>query len=431
MTLALLAAGIWCARCQPLNAQSLRIATYNTSLFRGQEGQLAADLANPANLQARSLAEVIQRVAPDVILLNEFDYQADGLAADRFSQNFLAVSQNGTSPLAYPYRYLAPVNPGIPSGFDLNNNGAVVTQPGTDAYGDDSLGFGRFPGQYGMLVLSKIPLQTEGIRTFQEFLWRDQPGALLPDNPATAEPNDWYSPEELDVVRLSSKSHWDLPLVIGDDVVHLLVSHPTPPTFDGAEDRNGRRNHDEIRFWADYIAPDRSQYIYDDQGARGGLAEHARFVIAGDLNADPLDGDSYSGAIDQLLTSPQIDASFLPTGPGGAQFASVGVNRHHLGNPAADTADFPDSDGGPGNLRLDYLLPSRTLAPVDGGVFWPAVGDPYALVASNSRSSDHRLVWVDLQLRTVPEPVSLVPGVCGLLIVPLLAHRFARGGRPR
>ena len=82
------------------------------------------------------------------------------------------------------------------------------------------------------------------------------PGALLPDDPSTPEPADWYSPDELDVFRLSSKSHWDVPVRLPDGrILHLLASHPTPPVFDGSEDRNGRRNHDEIRFWADYVTP--------------------------------------------------------------------------------------------------------------------------------------------------------------------------------
>jgi hypothetical protein len=53
------------------------------------------------------------------------------------------------------------------------------------------------------------------------------------------------------------------------------------------------RNHDKIRLWADYISrPRRSSYLYDDKGRRGGLRPGSRFVIAGDLNADPYDGDS-------------------------------------------------------------------------------------------------------------------------------------------
>ena len=88
----------------------------------------------------------------------------------------------------------------------------------------------------------------------------------------------------LDDCRLLAKE-------IGGKVLHLLVAHPTPPVFDGAEDRNGRRNFDEVRLWADYISGGKqADYLADDQGRRGGLEEKASFVIVGDLNADPVKG---------------------------------------------------------------------------------------------------------------------------------------------
>ncbi len=273
------------------NGQDLRVATYNLSLNRNTAGQLVTDLSTPDNAQAKAVAEVIQRANPDVVLLNEFDYVEGGTAVDLFRDNYLGVAHNGAAAVDYPYAYTAPVNTGVPSGFDLNNDGTI-------GGGDDAYGFGLFPGQYGMVVLSKYPIQTDGIRTFQHFLWKDMPGNVLP--------TDWYSPQEQDIFRLSSKSHWDIPVTVGKRTVHVLAAHPTPPSFDGPEDRNGRRNHDEIRFWADYITPGKGGYIYDDQGARGGLNPSSSFVILGDYNADPLDGDSYDSAINQLLTSKRI-----------------------------------------------------------------------------------------------------------------------------
>ena len=71
------------------------------------------------------------------------------------------------------------------------------------------------------------------------------------------------------------------------------------PVFDSAEDKNGTRNHDEIRFWSDYVSPSTAGYIVDDAGQRGGLRKNEFFVIAGDLNADPVDGDSTNEAINQ------------------------------------------------------------------------------------------------------------------------------------
>ena len=158
--------------------------------------------------------------------------------------------------------------------------------------------------------------------------------------------------------------------------VHFLVSHPTPPVFDGPEDRNGTRNFDEIRFWADYITPGpASRYIYDDAGRRGGLGRGAPFVIAGDQNSDPLDGDSVPGAIQQLLDHWRVTPAFTPTQRGrrrGGAAAGRREPRPTAAIPRFDTADF--ADGAPGNLRADYVLPSWDLRIDGGGVFWPRAG---------------------------------------------------------
>jgi hypothetical protein len=293
----------------------------------------------------------------------------------------------------YPHRFTAESNTGIPSGFDLNNAGGVGGP-------DDAFGFGFFPGQFGMAVYSRYPIRRNEIRTFQKFLWKDMPGALLPDDPATpAIAKDWYSPAELAVFRFSSKSHWDIPIDIGRKTVHFLTSHPTPPVFDGPEDRNGTRNHDEIRFWADYILPgSHSRYIYDDEGGRGGLSPGSLFVIAGDQNSDPLDGDSIPGSAQLLLEHPLVNARNAPTSPGAVQQSALqgGANLTHQSDPAFDTADFGDS--APGNLRADYVLPRKNMQIQDSAVFWPLNTDPlFGLVGlSPFPSSDHRLVWIDV-----------------------------------
>jgi 3-phytase len=376
----------------------VRFATFNASLNRGASGELIEDLSSPDNAQAATVAEIIQRVRPDVLLINEFDFDAGGTAARLFQANYLSVPHNGAAPIEYPHRFVAPSNTGVASGLDLNNDGSVGGP-------DDAFGFGFFPGQFGMAVYSMHPILLDDVRTFQMFLWADMPGALLPDDPTTPEPADWFSAEELAAVRLSSKSHWDLPVDIDGRTVHLLVSHPTPPVFDGPEDRNGRRNHDEIRFWADYVTPgEASAYIYDDAGKRGGLTPGATFVIAGDQNADPIDGDSVSGAAQLLLEHPRVNTSVVPASGGGVDAAERqgGANLTHRGDPALDTADFADS--APGNLRVDYVLPSRPLRFVDAAVFWPTADDPLFRLVGDFPfpSSDHRLVWIDVAVPSGP-----------------------------
>jgi hypothetical protein len=369
----------------PVNAAggSVRFATYNASLNRSTEGQLVADLSTPANAQAGAVAEVIQRTRPDVLLVNEFDFDAGHVALRLFQDNYLSVSRNGSTTISYPYAYTAPVNTGVPSGFDLNNDG-VVGGP------DDAYGFGLFPGQFGMAVYSRFPIDEDAIRTFQLFRWTDMPGALIPPG--------WFTPAELAAVRLSSKSHWDVPIEIGRRTVHFLVSHPTPPTFDGPEDRNGRRNHDEIRLWADYITPGRAGYLYDDAGRHGGLKPGSAFVIAGDQNADPNDGDSTAGAIQQLLDHPLVrDPRPASAGAVEQTLLQGGINLTHRGPARLDTADFAEP---PGNLRADYVLPRKSLRVIRSAVFWPTTSDPlFRLVGVFPfPTSDHKLVWVDLRV---------------------------------
>src|SRR5699024_3436426 len=155
------------------------------------------------------------------------------------------------------------------------------------------------------------------------------------------QPTDWYSAQAVEIMRLSSKNHVDVPVEIGDTTLHLLISHPTPPSFDGSEDRNGRRNHDEIRFWVDYISESsKNGYIYDDSATSGGLGP-APFVLLGDLNSDPADGDSRKRAIISLLTHPRVQDP-QPTSEGArlAHESDGRVNTTHTGEPGLDTADF-------------------------------------------------------------------------------------------
>jgi endonuclease/exonuclease/phosphatase family metal-dependent hydrolase len=367
---------------------ALRVATFNTSLFRGSAGQLARDLAGGNDAQARAVAETLQRVRPDIVLLNEFDWDAEGLAARAFAEDYLAVSQNGAEPLAFGHRYVPATNTGIHSGIDLNRDGVVNTTPGSADYGNDALGYGLFPGQYGMVVFSQYPIALGQVRTFQTLRW-----AELPQN---LQPVDWYGAEAVALMRLSSKNHADLPIEVNGRLLHLLVSHPTPPSFDGAEDRNGRRNHDEIRFWSDYLdgGDAVAAWLRDDNDLRGGLDPAAPFVILGDLNSDPVDGGSRHEALVSLLAHPRLQDP-RPESDGGAFAAGADgrANAAHRGDPRQDTADF--SDGSVGNLRVDYALPSANLTLRASGVFWPAPGEASDELAG---VSDHHLVWVDVTL---------------------------------
>lgn len=380
-----------CAQ-EPSQAIAIRVMTFNLEDVRTE------DLKNGDNPRLKALAQIIQRIRPTVLFLNEIAYdlpegdKPGGTNAQRFADLYLGVSQGpGLKPMRFR-GFMQKSNTGMASGFDLNRDGTVQTQfPTTGAkdkasrdmgraYGGDCWGFGTFPGQYAMALLvdDRLEILEDQVRTFRLLPWDYIPGAFLPNTPDGTEP--WFDDEERAAVRLSSKSHWDVPVRLpgrGDDaqsgrVVHFLCSHPTPPAFDGPEKRNGKRNHDEIRFWADYVTG--ASYIVDDKGTPGSLAPDQLFVILGDLNADPDEGSSYKDPIGTVLKScNRINWQPAPT-------ADVVID----GLDIDDTAAW--------GLRVDYVLISQGLSIRKSGI-WRRNPEN-----SESFPSDHFPVWAEIEV---------------------------------
>ncbi|MFB6262222.1 MAG: endonuclease/exonuclease/phosphatase family protein, partial [Bradymonadaceae bacterium] len=294
----------------------VRIATYNTALSGDSPDAMVDALANPESTQPQRIASVLRIVRPDIVLLQEFDHRPSSGAPALFRRHFLSEPKDGRDALSYAHSLYPEVNTGVASGHDLDGNGRTVTTPQSRGYAGDALGWGKYPGHYGMLVLSRHPIASEDVRSFRSFEWRRMPNNSMPEG--------FYTEAERAMLPLSSKTHLDVPIVIDGRRLHLLISHPTPPAFDGPADRNGRRNRDEIRFWADYLGgttSERGGYMVDEEGRRGGLDRTAPFVLLGDLNADPNDSaDRARGAIRTLLSHERV-ADPRPAGPGGRHAA--------------------------------------------------------------------------------------------------------------
>jgi endonuclease/exonuclease/phosphatase family metal-dependent hydrolase len=379
----------------PPAKNSVRVATFNVALNRKKQDQLVSDLEQ-GDKQSKRIASIVQLVSPDVLLLNEVDY-SEGKSAKILLERYLNLPQVPSvvsQPSPYLDHFTGPVNTGVPSGLDLNLNGRT-SDP------DDGWGFGAFPGQYGMVVYSRHRIDTSAIRTFQMLKWSSMPGALRPMFPSDGKgPSKPYHQDDVWAqLRLSSKSHWDVPIRVGDKVIHILASHPTPPVFDGPEDRNGCRNHDEIRLLKDYIeGGSQSSYIVDDNGKAGGLEANAHFVILGDLNSDPIDGSGLSKGIVDLIGSQRVSQTAVPASEGSVE-ASQKQGKSNLkqkGNPKHDTADFNDEVVG--NLRVDFVLPSSNCLVVASGVYWPTQEQLKDIDPDLVDASDHHLVWVDIEI---------------------------------
>ena len=307
-------------------ADTLRVATFNTELSRKGPGLLLRDVIAQKEPQIRAVLEQITTASADVIVLQGIDYDLQNLALAALADS-----------LNYPYYFAAPPNAGLMTPLDLDGDGTF----GAPA---DAQGYGRFYGQGSMALLSKHPLALNDVQDFSVFLWRDLPGALLPGKDGSPFP----SAEALAIQRLSSHGHWAVPIIhptLGR--ITILTYHATPPVFDGPEDRNGKRNHDETAFWRQYLA-----------GAFG-PAPADKFILMGDANLDPNAGDGLGRAMISLLADPRLQ-DLLPDQP---------------------TVTFAQT----GPLRVDYVLPSA-----DWRVTAAQVTPP------NPTASRHSLVWVDL-----------------------------------
>ncbi len=331
---------MWLMACGFAQADSLRVATYNTELQRDGPGLFLRDLARGDDEQIEAVLAVIAQADADVLALQGIDYDLTGEALRLLAQA-----------TGFPHHFALRPNTGMPTGLDMDGDGRLGGPR-------DAQGYGRFSGQGGMAILSHYPIDEDNVQDLTNLLWVDIPGALLP----TVDGAPFPSAEAQAVQRLSTTGHWIVPILVPDAPFHLLTFHASPPVFDGPEDRNGKRNHDEIMLWAQVL----------DGTIAAPLT--GPFVIAGDANLDPVDGDGIKEAIVTLLGLPQLQ-DVAP-----------------MGHSGTDTADWDDPK--PGDLRADYVLPSTHWTVTDSGVIWPAPDDPMAEVVATA--SRHRLVWVDL-----------------------------------
>ena len=291
-----------------------------------------------------AVRDLIAELRPDILLLLRFDYDLEGLALAAFAERLA----EGGHPMAHLFA-LRP-NSGWATGLDLDGDGRTGTP-------DDAQGFGRFAGEGGKAILSRMPINRAGVRDHSAFLWRDLPGALIPERDGAPFP----SAEVFAVQRLSSTGHWQVPVVTGaGGRLTLLTWHAGPPVFGGPHERNRRRNHDETAFWTRLLDGD----LRVDAPA-------PPFVLMGNSNLDPDAGDGIHPAMRDLLAYPALQDP-RPTG-----------QRPGSEAPDATTAHWPR---GPGALRVSYILPSSDLEVRDTGLVWPDGGATSALV------------WVDIVL---------------------------------
>lgn len=294
----------------PLRAEGLRLAMLYADLSRDGPGLIYRDLLKSEDPAVAATVARLAAARADVLLLCGLDWDAQGLALAA-----LAGAIAGAGGPDYPLRLALRPNAGQPTGLDLDGDGRRGG-PG------DAQGFGAFPGQGGMALLSRLPLAGE-VADHTARLWREMPDP--PPLPA----------EELALRRLSSTGHWQVPLRLADGRALTVMGWCAgPPAFGRGRD-NVRRNADETRFWSALL-----------DGAFG-PPPAPPFVLLGSANLDPQAGDGDPAAIRALLADPRLRDPRPAQGDG--SLWTVDWTRLRSGAP------------GPGRLRSDYILPSRDL----------------------------------------------------------------------
>lgn len=327
-------------------AQSLRVATYNAELSARGPGLTLQSITKDTDPKHRAVAAVIAAIDADVLLITGIDYDLRG--------ETLAALASHIAGAPYPYQLALRPNAGVATNLDLDGNGK---------FGEprDAMAYGRFAGQAGMAILSRLPIKRDEIRDFTEFLWADLPENIRPaETPATQ--------------RLSTSGHYEVPIELPDGrSLRLLAYYATPPVFDGPEDRNGRRNHDETAFWLRLI-----------EGKLDVPAPVPPFIVLGQSNLDPMDGEGRADAALALMHHPGL---FDPEPRGTSFRKDIGQQ----GDPRLDTALY-DKIGG---LRVELVLPSADITVVSAGVLWPPQTDPFSKTLATA--SRHHPVWVEIR----------------------------------
>ncbi|MBW2522711.1 MAG: endonuclease/exonuclease/phosphatase family protein [Deltaproteobacteria bacterium] len=343
---------------------SVRIAQFNV------QGLSTDKLLDPANGQVRAVTEIVARFDPDILCIEELEYDLEGVpVAEQVPGRFDGGAQNAARIAAA----LNAATSGAPyehTLITLSNSGFLWAGPDNGVLEFGSRGAGELADMnYG--IVSRYPILKDQVRVVTDVAWSD-----LPDN-VTAQMQSEIGAVVPEGYPLFSKALVIAPIDVDGEVLVIVLLHPVPPIIYPTWPY---RNHDELggaRALLDGVLPGVDP-----------LPEDARFVLVGDLNADPDDGDSLPGAIRQLLDHPRL----VPYQPEGA--GTGGNNPQRNTNVSDCPSTTPIDPTASFQLQLDYLMPSATIGePLDGGVFFPAESADFDLAC---RGSDHMMLWAEL-----------------------------------
>ncbi len=336
--------------------------------------------------QATAAAEIIGRFNPDIMEINELQFDIENIPhtgnpgmpkADAKAPTFNAGESNASrlgdragktnSDAVWDYSVVTLGNSGLYwSGDNPSNADEFVLR-----------GWGEFKGRFNTGLLSRYPILTDEIRVINDFKWKD-----LPDNHiADLEANEGI--EVPDDFPLFEKSLNIIPVDIAGTKLYFVLIHTVAPGWDRI---GSYRNFDELHGV--------ELFLSGELPGVDPLPDDARFIIMGDLNSDSDEeegSDSLPGAIQQLANHPKV-AAWYPSGNGTK--GKNGAHNSYCSGCGHDDGTMVSDPTKAWQMQLDYMLPSETLGkPASGKIFWPDPKTEKADWELSCRASDHKMLF--------------------------------------
>ncbi len=311
------------------------MATLHADLIRKGPALLLRDLERGKDKQVAALRMLVKTIQPDILFLTKVDFDLEHRTGSALKEA-----------LGFKHMFTRAPNSMTPTALDLDGDGRA----------GDRQAWVRYAGEGGMLLLSQHPVELA--YHLNDLLWKDAPNAAMPVNEHGA---PFPSAEAQGVQKLVSQGLWIV--TVTPEILPpltLVLFHNQTPAFDGPEDLNGLRNSAQLGLLSAVMDEDYGTFPKD------------RFILMGNANLDPNDGDGERAAISALLADKRLQDA-----------KPVSESGDHV------TANWEKY----GSMRVSYVLPSTDWSIAQAGVVWPNDGP---LRAAAEQASRHRMVWVDV-----------------------------------
>ncbi len=319
------------------HSQTIKVFHYNIKELDSTKIKKARKLQSA---QVKYSSEIIERYSPDIISINEIQYDKEEVPTSDFTTRGKNLKVLGKLSKLKKMNYsFHEANTGMNSKPGLDGN--YILKPTSEERKNfaDAVNFGMFPGQYSTGGIFKYPIKSEKI--IKGLKWRDfNPNINLSKY---RDANGNKLPRDME---LFDKNFSDITLDVNGKELHVILLHTVPAFgFGNKLTPNFERNHDQLEFLKWYLTG-KSKFSFNIKVKP--LRKNTLFIAMGDWNVDPSSKNPGGKIIKQL-------GKLFQYAPGNNEKTYVGQS---FGKSAY-------------SAQLDYILVSNKIRVLKSGVHYP------------------------------------------------------------